>query len=243
MARHWVGTSGWSYANWRNAFYPRGLKQSDWIGFYGERLSSVELNASFYRLPSQSMLEGWTAKTPKRFLFAVKAWRAITHYRRLAECDDLLERFLDAIRPLGAKCGPVLFQTPPDLTRDLALLDSFLALLPKRKRRYAFEFRDPSWRCDAVYERLAARNAAFCVYELGRAHSPRVATADFVYLRLHGPRTRYRGNYSEARLKGWARWLRGEMAEGRDVYAYFDNTDEADHAVRNAMRLDELLSE
>lgn len=241
MARFWVGTSGWSYDNWRGPFYPAHLARRDWLVHYAGALSSVEINASFYHLPRQSVLEGWAARTPADFLFAIKGWRAITHYRRLHDCAEPLATFLGRIAALGAKGGPVLFQLPPRFAFDAERLARFLALLPA-DRRFAFEFRDPDWHRDEVYALLGAHNAAFCPFELGPATAPRVVTADFVYVRLHGRRARYRGAYTEAELEEWAGWLGARLAEGRDVYLYFDNTDEADHAIHNAIRLGELLA-
>ncbi len=241
MATHWVGTSGWSYDGWRGPFYPRGLKRTDWLAHYAERFRSVEINASFYHLPKTAVLEGWAAHTPADFLFAVKAWRAITHYRRLVGCTDHLRVFYERLAALGRKTGPVLFQMPPRFPVDLPRLAAFLAALPAGGR-HAFEFRDPSWHTDAVYALLAQHNAAFCVFELGKARAPRVVTADFVYVRLHGRRARYRGNYSAAALRGWAGWLDGAMADGRDAFVYFDNTDEKDYALRNAEALDAMLA-
>jgi uncharacterized protein YecE (DUF72 family) len=241
MARHWVGTSGWSYDGWRGPFYPRTLRRTDWLAQYAETFKSVEINASFYHLPKLAVLEGWAAHTPADFLFAVKAWRAITHYRRLAGCADHLRVFYERLAALGSKAGPVLFQMPPRFGVDLPRLAEFLAQLPPG-RRHAFEFRDPSWHDDAVYALLARHNAAFCVYELGKARSPRVVTADFVYVRLHGRGARYRGNYGAAALRGWAEWLARAMAEERDAYVYFDNTDEKDYARRNARALDAMLA-
>ena len=240
MARHWIGTSGWSYDGWRGLVYPRSLKPVEWLGHLAQRLSSVEINASFYRLPREAMLRGWVAHTPDDFLFAVKAWRAITHFRRLGDCAEQVGVFLERIAALGEKGGPVLFQLPPRFPADPPRLAAFLELLPAG-RRYAFEFRDPSWHRDDVYALLEARNAAFCPFELGRLASPRVATADFVYVRLHGRVGRYRGDYAGPPLDDWAAWLNERMAEGRDAYVYFDNTDEADHAVRNAEELARML--
>lgn len=240
MARYWIGTSGWSYANWRGPFYPRGSKARDWLAFYAQHLHSVEINTTFYRLPRAAMLAGWHTHTPADFLFAIKAWRAITHFKRLRECDAVLTSFLGAIAPLAEKAGPVLFQLPPRFARDAARLSDFLALLP-RGRRFAFEFRDPSWHDDSVYDVLVEYNAAFCPFELAALACPRVVTADFVYVRLHGRTARYRGAYPQAALADWAEWLGKNMAAGRDVYVFFDNTDEADHAVRDALRLERLL--
>lgn len=242
MARYWVGTSGWSYANWRYLFYPKGLKQGEWIGFYSQHLNSVEVNATFYRPPQEKMLQGWAEKTPAEFVFAIKAWRTITHYRRLKDCAEPLESFLARLWPIRSKCGPVLFQLPPRFACDPARLEKFLKLLPEGQR-FTMEFRDPSWHCEEVYALLRARNVAFCPFELASLRAPRVATADFVYLRLHGRKARYQGAYSERTLRDWAGWLGERLAEGRDAYVYFDNTDEADHAIKNARRLDELLAE
>ncbi len=241
MARFWVGTSGWSYANWRGSFYPAGLKPGDWLGYYAGILHSVELNASFYRLPQEKTLRAWVDKTPDGFLFSVKAWRAITHFRRLAGCREQLQAMLARLDLLGDKCGPILFQLPPRFAVDLPRLDAFLDQLPA-ERRYAFEFRDPFWHTAAVYDALARHNAAFCPFELAELTGPRIVTADFVYVRLHGHRVRYHGAYGEASLADWVEWLELRLTEGRDVYVYFDNTDEADHAVRDARRLEALLA-
>jgi uncharacterized protein YecE (DUF72 family) len=203
VARHRVGTSGWSYAPWRGLVYPRKLKQGEWLGYLAGRLNSVEVNASFYRLPRESMLRGWVERTPDDFLFAIKAWRAITHFRRLAECADLLDTFFASIAFLGPKGGPILFQLPPHFAADPPRLEAFLDMLPAG-RRHAIEFRDPSWHRDDVYALLEARNVAFCPFELGDLRSPRLATADFVYVRLHGRAGRYRGDYSGAPLRDWA---------------------------------------
>ena len=143
MATSWIGTSGWSYANWQGPFYPPGLKRTEWLVHYSAHLRSVEINNSFYHLPRQSVLAGWVDRTPTDFLFAVKAWRAMTHYRRLANCEDLLKVFLDRIDALGVKCGPVLFQLPPRWHVDPERLAVFLQLLPQG-RRFGMEFRDPS---------------------------------------------------------------------------------------------------
>ncbi len=242
MAGHWIGTSGWSYPNWRESFYPKALKPGEWLGFYAQSLRCVELNASFYRLPRESMLKTWAARTPEDFRFAAKAWRAITHFRRLKDCGELLDAFFARIGLLEGKLGPVLFQLPPRFAADPGRLDAFLDGLP-RGRRVALEFRDPSWHCAETYAVLEAHGAAFCPFELAELRSPRVVTADFTYVRLHGRVARYRGSYGEAALAEWAAWLREQLALGHDVYVFFDNTDDGDAAPRNAQRLDELLKD
>jgi uncharacterized protein YecE (DUF72 family) len=239
--RHWVGTAGWSYDHWRGLVYPKGLKSRDWLPHYTGLLRSVELNASFYRLPAAAMMQSFAERTPKGFLFAVKGWRMITHLKRLVDCAEPLQAFLERLTPLGAKAGPILFQLPPRFPTDPERLEAFLALLPG-DRRFAFEFRDPSWHNDGIYTLLRRHNAAFCPFELAKLTGPRVVTADFVYVRLHGRRARYRGAYDAAALSEWTAWLKEQMKAGKDVYVYFDNTDEADHAVRNAQALDALLA-
>lgn len=240
MARAWIGTSGWSYANWRGTFYPRGMRTGDWLGYYARHLASVEINATFYRLPRPDMLSRWVEKTPDDFVFAVKVWRAISHYKRLRGCTGALDEFIARISLLGARRGPLLIQLPPRFPRDPERLSVFLDELP-RGPRFAFEFRDPSWHTDDILALLARRNAAFCPFDLGGFQAPRVATADFVYVRLHGPDAPYRGAYTDAALEDWAAWIRARLAEGRDAYVYFDNTDEAAHAARNAMALARLV--
>lgn len=236
-----VGTSGWSYRTWQGPFYPRGLPPGEWLGFLAGRLRTVEINASFYRPQPPERLARWAATTPEGFRFAVKAWRALTHYHRLARCGALAREFLQGLAPLRAKLGPVLFQLPPRFPADPELLDAFLAVLPN-DHRYAIEFRDRSWWSDETAAVLAGHRALFCVFELGGLRSPRLVTTDAVYLRLHGHGRRYRGAYGEDRLQDWAGWLRAELAGGRDVWAYLDNTDEADHAVRDALTLQRLLA-
>jgi uncharacterized protein YecE (DUF72 family) len=235
-----VGTSGWSYATWRGGFYPHGVASGDWLAHYASVFPTVELNASFYRLPSQALIERWTRVTPDGFVFAVKASRLITHSKRLKNCEEAAAAFLDRTAGLGPKLGPILFQLPPRIAPDLGLLEAFLASLPKGPR-YAFEFRDPRWHIDDTYAALSAAGAAFCPFELGEMRGPRIVTADFVYVRLHGRKAPYQGAYSKAALTDWASWLDARRGEGLDGYVYFDNTDVADDAVRDAQSLTAML--
>ena len=235
-----IGTSGWAYPSWRGAFYPTGLPQRDWLSFYARHLNAVEVNASFYRLPSEKAIRDWIDKTPEGFRFAVKAWRLITHIHRLLDCGDLLREFLARAALFGAKLGPVLFQLPPRFPAEPARLARFLTDLP-RDFRYACEFRDPSWHVRAIYELLQAHDVSFVPFDLAGLTAPQVATASFVYVRLHGHRQRYRGAYPEAVLQQWAHWLCRCVAEGREVWAFFDNTEAAADAVADARRLQALL--
>lgn len=236
-----IGTSGWAYGNWRGPFYPPKLRQGEWLAYYARQLAAVEVNASFYRLPRESLVRSWLARTPDDFRFALKAWRALTHYRRLADCGDLLPQFFAIADLFGSKLGPILFQLPPRFPCDPDRLSAFLAQLPSGYR-YTFEFRDPSWHEERVYAILRAHRAAFCPFDLAGLTAPRVATADFVYVRLHGHTRRYRGAYPEPVLRDWADWLRQCLAEQRDVWVFFDNTDEEAHAVQDALRLRLMLA-
>jgi uncharacterized protein YecE (DUF72 family) len=216
------------------------VKPADWLACYARQFTTVELNASFYRLPTPAMIERWSRATPPGFLFAIKAWRVITHERRLVDCQEPLEQLFARTALLGDKAGPILFQLPPRFPADLVLLGEFLASLPPG-HRYALEFRDPSWWCDEVYARLADAGAAFVCFDLAGLRSPRIAIGPLAYVRLHGFEQRYRDAYPEQVLMDWARWLDAEQASGRDVLVYLDNTMTADHAVSDARTLAGLL--
>jgi uncharacterized protein YecE (DUF72 family) len=235
-----VGTSGWAYDHWAGPFYPEDLAASDRLAFLAERLPSVEINRSFYSLPEPEVLHGWHDVTPPGFVFAFKASRYLTHMKKLKDPAGPLATMLDRAAGLRDKLGPLLFQLPPHWRRNLGRLGRFLSLLP-RERRCAFEFRDPSWYADDVLELLAEHAAAFCIYELAGHSSPRHVTADFVYVRLHGPAAAYQGSYGVEALAGWAVAFSTWARQGRDVFCYFDN-DQAGHAARNAVRLWEMVS-
>ena len=224
--RHYIGTSGWNYDHWREAFYPASLDSADWLGFYAERYPSVEINATFYRLPSDSSLDEWRETVPSDFRFAVKASRYITHMKKLKDPDDSTPAFFEKIDRLGERLGPVLFQLPPNWHVNVDRLAAFLEALPSGYR-YAFEFRDSSWWTEAVTDLLAEHDAAFCLFDLDGETTPAWTTTDFVYLRLHGSDGPYQGRYSDAVLDDWAGQIRRWRDEGREVYGYFDNDAEA----------------
>ena len=230
-----VGTSGWHYDHWRGLFYPPGLPAAAMLGYYAGRFSTVEINYTHYRLPSAKAFDGWRQAVPAGFVFAVKASRQITHFRRLKPPFASYGPFFDGIARLGAALGPVLFQLPPNFRRDDDRLDAFLAALPAGLRAVV-EFRHPSWEVAAVQALLAARGAALCVTDLSGHLSPVAATAPFAYVRLHGPEEAYTGSYDDAALDRWARRARRWQAEGRQVFVYFDNDDRA-MAVTDALRL------
>jgi len=201
----------------------------------------VEINSSFYRLPRKLTFEQWHDTVPSDFIFAVKASRFITHMKKLKDPETALATFVERIAGLRDKLGPILFQLPPNWRPDLERLRSFLSALPKGYR-YAFEFRDPSWFHPEVYHTLAEHGAAFCVYELAGLTSPTELTADFAYLRLHGPGDAYSGCYPTETLNGWADSFLGWAEAGKDIYCYFDN-DELGYAAQNAAELQELVSQ
>lgn len=236
-----VGTSGWSYPHWaRDRFYPSGLRQADWLRFYAERFSTVEVNMTFYRLPSAALVSRWGDATPPHFQFAVKLWRRITHDKRLADCEDELRRAVDAVRGLGAKRGPLLVQLPPSMTCDVARLDAFFDRLDECSRdlpwRVAVEFRNKDWLQETVYEVLNRRGAALCVADMPRCEITEPNDAEFVYVRRHGPGGRYRGCYAPQDVQNDAERARAWSAEGRDVYVYYNNDVEG-HAIDNARQL------
>ncbi|WP_455385696.1 DUF72 domain-containing protein [Acidihalobacter prosperus] len=239
--RLYLGTSGWAYAHWRGAVYPEGLPEAQWLAHYAASLSSVEVNGSFYRLPSARTLQGWCAAVPEDFVFALKASAYVTHRKKLREPQRTLPPLLDCAERLGSRLGPLLFQLPPRWRVNAERLDAFLQALPAG-RRSVFEFRDPSWFCDEVYALLRQHRAALCRYDLEGRRSPETETADFAYLRLHGPGAAYRGSYADAVLREWAAEITGGLSRGRDVYCYFDN-DEAGFAFRDALRLQRMIEE
>ena len=233
-----VGTSGWHYDHWVGPFYPKDVDRKRLLDFYAQRFQTAEINNTFYQLPTERAVDDWRRHVPSGFVFACKASRYITHMKKLKDPSSGTRRFFDALQPLGRKRGPMLFQLPPRWGVDAQRLDDFLEAAPAAGR-YAFEFRDESWWTDEVYDILSRHNAAFCEYDLNGKRSPSQTTADFHYVRLHGPDGRYRGQYDGRTLAGWARRFEKWLA-GRDVYCYFDN-DEAGYAPQDALRLKEML--
>ncbi len=200
-----AGTSGYSYKEWKGSFYPEDLPAKDMLSYYSTRLPAVEINNTFYRLPRESVLEGWAEGTEKGFQFAIKASRRITHFRRLRDVEELLQYLLDTVQVLGDKLGPLLFQLPPNFKRDDEALGGFLELLPPRCRA-AFEFRHHSWFDEEVYRLLSGHGrAALVASDRGGAEEPAVvATASFGYLRLR------RTDYGKADLERWVARVRAQ---------------------------------
>lgn len=237
----YIGTSGWYYEGWRGPFYPTELQKEDFLGFYATRFPTVEINNSFYHLPLDSTLNHWRDRVPDSFIFAMKASRYITHMKRLLEPTRSTEKFWHAARILGRKLGPVLFQLPQRFSPDLKILERFLRALPD-EMRCTFEFRDKKWLQPEVYALLEKHSVALCIYDYAGYQSPKETTADFVYVRLHGPEGAYQGSYTKQHLHTWVRDIERWSAEGKDVYCYFDN-DQKGFAVQNARDLRSMLKD
>ncbi len=235
-----VGTSGWYYDHWRERFYPASLVKSKWFEYYAEHFETVEINNTFYHLPKEESLKRWYRLSPESFVYTVKANRYITHIKRLKDVSEEVGRFFERVGLLKDRLGPILYQLPPSLHKDLDLLGSFIKLVEKRQPA-VFEFRDESWYSEDTFELLNQFGVGFCIHDMPGKQSPRVVTADIMYVRFHGPTGRYSGNYSKAMLKEWARWIGEHKGEVGSVYAYFNNDVEG-HAIKNAKELRELLS-
>lgn len=230
-----VGTSGWVYRHWRGDFYPPKLPQSRWFEHYAARFDTVEVNNTFYRLPSEEAFDAWAADAPPGFVYALKASRYLTHMKKLRDPEEPLARFFARARRLGPSLGPVLYQLPPRWPVDLARLRTFLRALP-RGAAHVMEFRDASWFHEGVREVLAERGVGFCVHDLPGLPCPRWVTGDTIYLRFHGPgEERYAGRYGRRALRAQADWI-AEHGVGRAVWAYFNN-DIGGGAVRDAADL------
>jgi uncharacterized protein YecE (DUF72 family) len=235
-----IGTSGWHYVHWRNVFYPKQMAADNFLVYYQDRFHCVEINHSFYRLPSEKTLKNWRNSVASEFIFAVKASRYITHMKKLKDPQQTRAPLLERIQILEDRLGPVLFQLPPRWHYNGPRLKAFLEALPEGFR-YAMEFRDPDWLNAEAFDMLRHHGIAFCIYEFGGRLSPKAITADFVYVRLHGPKGAYEGNYDAQTLSEWAGAISTWARSGRDVFCFFDN-DQAGYAARNALSLQKMLS-
>jgi uncharacterized protein YecE (DUF72 family) len=240
MSKIYIGTSGWTYDDWRGPFYPQNMPKKRWLAWYATQFPTAEINGSFYRTPSLATVEGWHDATPRQFTFAWKASKFITHWKRLSEKSrDSIALMVSRLEVLGGKAGPVLFQLPPRFTVDHKRLEAFLAMLPKAYR-YVFEFRDKSWYDDAILSLLHRHKVALCISDHHDAPAPFEVTARHVYVRGHGPGGDYRGNYPDNTLRRWTRAIDGWKEQRRTVYVYFDN-DQKSAAPTDARRLIEMV--
>src|SRR6185312_2975523 len=235
-----IGTSGFHYKHWVGNFYPAKTAASKMLNYYVQHFDTLELNNSFYRLPTVEAFQAWKDSTPRNFVFAVKASRFITHNKKLKDPENALDNLLPRAEHLGKKLGPILFQLPPKWKVNPERLQGLLKILP-REHRYAFEFRELTWMKPEICQILRKHNAAFCIYELAGYHCPLEITADFAYVRLHGPtQGKYQGSYSDERLREWADWIRKHAGNLKAVYVYFDN-DQAGYAAQNALTLRSMV--
>jgi uncharacterized protein YecE (DUF72 family) len=212
-----IGTSGYSYPAWKGHFYPQDLPAKKFLGFYASRFSTVEINNTFYKMPSAKLVQTWADGVPDDFTFAIKAPQRITHQKRLKECDEPLKWLFDAIELLAGKQGPILFQLPPNFKKDVPRLQACLAAMPKRCRA-AFEFRHESWLADDTYEALRAAGAALCIADTEASSTPLVATAKWGYLRLR------REDYVESDIRKWGNRISAQP--WKNAFVYFKHEDE-----------------
>jgi uncharacterized protein YecE (DUF72 family) len=215
----YIGTSGYNYPEWKGSFYPEKLPAGKMLPYYAERFSTVEINYTFYRMPTPTLVAGWAAQVPADFKFTLKASKRITHDRRLRDTADLVRGFCESASELGPQLGAVLFQLPPNFKKDLLVFDAFLGLLPPRLCA-AFEFRHESWLDEEVYARLRDHHLALCIADSETRSTPVIATADYAYFRLRDE------GYTEQHIAEWAERVGALAASCRDVYVYFKHEDE-----------------
>lgn len=236
-----VGCSGWVYKHWCGIFYPEGLPQKRWFERYAEEFDTVEINASFYRVPLAATFEGWRDKAAPGFRYAVKVNRFITHMKKLLDCEAEVDRFIDLARPLGDRLGPLLYQLPPSLHKDIGRLDAFLSRLP-RDVEQVVEFRHKSWYDEEVLALLDRHGVGFVAHDLKGLVSPRWASGRTAYVRFHGSAGKYWGRYSDEALLEWADWLTRQSRSGKSCWCYFNN-DIHGHAIDDARTLKSIVGQ
>jgi uncharacterized protein YecE (DUF72 family) len=227
-----VGTSGYSYAEWKGSFYPEKMAAKDMLAYYAGRFSTVEINNTFYRMPKEDLLSGWAAQVPEDFTFVIKASQRISHIQRLKECAELLSYLFHVTSTLGARLGPILFQLPPNFRKDVPRLRSFFAEMPER-RRVAFEFRHASWFDDETFAALRENGAALCVADTGEEPvAPLAATTDWGYVRLR------REDFSDTELRDWSKKITAQPWS--DAFVFLKHEEEG-RGPKLAARLIEFL--
>lgn len=238
QAKVWIGTSGYQYDHWEGPFYPEALPRRERFAHYARHFDTVEINNTFYRLPDPATFDDWRQAAPEAFCYALKFSRYGSHLKCLKEPRETIRQFLDRAERLGRGLGPILVQLKPHWSRNLARLKRFLEAIPAGQR-WAFEFRDESWLHPQTLELLRTHQAALCVHDMIPDH-PRAVTSDWIYLRFHGEH--YAGSYTHQFLTAEARRIAEDVAQGREVYAYFNN-DADGHAVQNASDLRRYLNQ
>lgn len=227
------------YKHWRGLFYPEGMPVKRWFAHYAATFDTVEINNSFYRLPKPETFAGWRDQAPPGFCYAVKANRYLAQSKKLKDCEEPIARMMASVGALRPALGPLLYQLPPHFKVNLDRLEAFLAIVPKDAAN-VFEFREPSWYCDAVFALLERYGAALCVHDMPGSTSPRLATGPAAYVRFHGTTGKYVGRYSDAALTEWSDWIAQQAREGRPVWAYFNN-DIHGHAIDDALTLRAMI--
>jgi len=239
--KYHIGTSGWHYDHWEGPFYPEGTSKKERLCYYTSVFDTVEINNSFYQLPSENTFENWYQSTPDNFIFSVKANRYITHMKNLMDVEEPIDKFISRCKLLREKLGGMLFQLPPQWNIDVERFRKFADLLPN-DLRITVEFRNETWFSEKIYEILRDENISFCIFELGEKESPILTTADFVYIRLHGPSGPYQGDYSKDSLKTWAVRINNWLSDDKEVYLYFDN-DQKGYAPKNAQEIEQIIKQ
>lgn len=239
MKKIHVGTSGWSYDHWKENFYPQEVKAAKRLSFYAQTFDTVEINNTFYRLPSEKTVENWLQEVPENFCFSIKANQYITHRKRLKDGEQSTALFFERIAPFKKRLGALLFQLPPSFKKDLERLESFTRQL--KGYDCAFEFRHASWFSEDTYRLLKESNCALCLADLKGESAPEERTADFIYIRLHGPHLAYQGSYTPKELQEWARKIAAWSKDHR-IYCYFDNDDKG-YAVKEAFNLKQWIAQ
>ncbi|SHH21792.1 DUF72 domain-containing protein [Thermosipho atlanticus] len=233
----YIGTSGWSYDHWQKIFYPEGLERSKWLNFYSVQFNTVEINSTFYRLPFESIVKSWYKKTPENFVFSLKGPRIITHKQRLKDVNEYFRKFIDRIKLLNEKLKVILWQLPPSLKEDKVLLSEFIDILPKNIK-HTLELRHPSWFNDNIFSLLQKNNIAFCISDSSRYKSMWLKTANFVYIRFHGPKKLYASEYGEKLLKNFVTKI---LEFNCETYVYFNN-DFNGFALKDAKLLKNIIN-
>jgi uncharacterized protein YecE (DUF72 family) len=234
---YYIGCSGWYYWHWKGKFYPEDIPQSKWFRYYTEKFATVELNSPFYRFPKLSTAKSWYKNSPKDFIFTLKVNRTITHLKKFKGTARLIKDFYKLGDEVKEKMGCLLFQLPPSIRYSESKLHEILRQLDPKKKNVV-EFRHESWFIDDVYEEMRKQGVIFCIVSTPNLPDTLVKTADDVYIRFHGPASRYSSDYSEKELRSWAKKIR--QSKAKNVWAYFNNDYNA-YAPKNALYLRKLL--
>jgi len=241
MSDYYIGTSGWHYKHWKEVFYPVDTPTQKWLQYYSGRFNTVEINNSFYRLPPENSFKLWNAGTQSGFKFSVKVSRAITHIKRLKNCEEYLSNLLNRALPLRNKIDVLLYQLPPGMKKNEEILESFLQNIPGDYKN-VFEFRNRSWIDDPVFTLLEKYKAGFCIYDMPEYTTPVISISGITYIRFHGSRGLYSSRYTYQEMKKWAKDIRQTAGNLKNVYIYFNNDMEA-AAIYNAEEIKKLLNE